>query len=136
MVTRAQVIAEARTWIGTRYRHEGRIRGHACDCVGLVLGVAQALGLADVSLTGYGKIPQGVESGCDAHMARAEPPRPGDVLLFRIEDGGEAKHLGLMTDLGVIHAYAAARKVCEHRIDGLWRRRLVRGYALPGVVGS
>jgi hypothetical protein len=33
----------------------------------------------------------------------------------------------------LIHAYAQARKVVEHRLDGPWRDRVVQAYSLPGV---
>ena len=38
-LTRAAIVAEARTWIGTRYRHQGSLKGVGCDCLGLVRGV-------------------------------------------------------------------------------------------------
>ena len=33
------VVAEALTWIGTPYRHQGCRKGIGCDCLGLVRGV-------------------------------------------------------------------------------------------------
>jgi len=38
-LTRAAIVAEARSWIGTRYRHQGSLKGVGCDCLGLVRGV-------------------------------------------------------------------------------------------------
>ena len=34
------VVKEARTWIGTPFVHQGRTKGLACDCLGLMIGVA------------------------------------------------------------------------------------------------
>ena len=38
-VTRAAIVAEARSWIGTPYRHQGSLKGAGCDCLGLIRGV-------------------------------------------------------------------------------------------------
>ena len=43
MTTRTRIIAEARAWIGTPYRHQARCKGVGCDCLGLVRGVWRAL---------------------------------------------------------------------------------------------
>ena len=43
---RTMIIAEARTWIGTPWKHQGCAKGRAADCLGLVTGVARGLGLA------------------------------------------------------------------------------------------
>ena len=39
----ARVIAIARDWIGTPYRHQASTRGAGCDCLGLARGVWRAL---------------------------------------------------------------------------------------------
>jgi NlpC/P60 family putative phage cell wall peptidase len=41
--TRTRIIAEARAWIGTPYRHQASRKGVGCDCLGLVRGVWRAL---------------------------------------------------------------------------------------------
>src|SRR4051812_1881115 len=41
-LTRAAIVAEARAWIGTRYRHQASLKGVGCDCLGLVRGVWRA----------------------------------------------------------------------------------------------
>ena len=37
--TRTRIVAEARAWIGTPYRHQASLHGVGCDCLGLVRGV-------------------------------------------------------------------------------------------------
>src|SRR3954451_5564191 len=39
VITRTAIVAEARAWIGTRYRHQASLKGVGCDCLGLVRGV-------------------------------------------------------------------------------------------------
>jgi len=46
-VSRTDVVAEARTWLGTPFKHQGCLKGVACDCIGLIKGVGLALCLAD-----------------------------------------------------------------------------------------
>ena len=45
MRSRLEVVCEARTWLGTPFHHQARAKGEACDCAGLVIGVARALGV-------------------------------------------------------------------------------------------
>ena len=37
------LVAEARSWIGTPYRHQASLKGVGCDCLGLLRGVWRAL---------------------------------------------------------------------------------------------
>ena len=39
MISRSLIVAEARDWIGTPYRHQASLKGVGCDCLGLVRGV-------------------------------------------------------------------------------------------------
>ena len=39
MIARAAIVAAARGWIGTPYRHQASLKGVGCDCLGLVRGV-------------------------------------------------------------------------------------------------
>ena len=39
METAVQIVAIARDWIGTPYRHQASVKGAGCDCLGLVRGV-------------------------------------------------------------------------------------------------
>jgi NlpC/P60 family putative phage cell wall peptidase len=34
-----EIIAAARSWIGTPYRHQASLKGVGCDCLGLLRGV-------------------------------------------------------------------------------------------------
>lgn len=141
MTDRAQIVAEARSWLGTPYRHQAVTRGAGADCLGLVRGVWQGLYGAEperppaYSLDWFE--PQGVE-GLWAAAARhlAEKPvdqmRPGDVLLFRMRTGSVAKHLGILTtdEPAFIHAYTR-HGVVESPLSAPWRRRVVACFAFP-----
>lgn len=128
------MVRAARGWLGVRWRHQGRTRA-GCDCAGLVICVARELGLADVEIADYGRHPDGVslERACNAHMQRIAPgtQQPGDVLVMRFEN--HAHHMAIVSELGIIHAWAQARRVVEHALDAMWRGRIVAAYALPGI---
>lgn len=141
MVTRAQFVAEARTWLGTPFQHQARVRGAGVDCVGLVIGVARDLGLADVRIADYPRTPQAsrllVE--CRQHMTpiALADARPGDVLLMRFRR--DPQHVAVVADyvhggLSIVHAYEGAGAVVEHRLDDAWLARVVAAFAVPGVV--
>ncbi len=142
MIKRAQVAAEARTWLGTPWQHQARLKGVGCDCVGLVIGVARDLGVvdADFNVDGYKRIPDGVTlmTQCHAHMTRIDAASidVGDVLLMRFN--GNPQHLAIVGDyahggLSIIHAYALSRAVVEHALSDQWRQHVVCAYKLPGV---
>ena len=138
--TRAEVIAAAREWLGTRWHHQGRLKGVGVDCAGLVIGVAHQLNLATFDISNYDRVPDGnqLASICHAQMSRinAADLAPGDVMLMRFT--GEPQHLAFVGDypggeLSIIHAYAFARKVIETRLDDVWKSRVVEAFVLPGV---
>lgn len=53
-VTRAAIVAEARSWLGTPYRHQASLKGVGCDCLGLVRGIWRAcLGDEPEALAAY-----------------------------------------------------------------------------------
>lgn len=145
MTTRADIIAEARRWTGTRWQHAQAARGVGCDCIGLVRGVAQALGILPddfehgaswAPYRGYGREPDGrmLRQGLAQHMTPVTGShRPADVLLLRWD--AWPMHVAIATDVGMIHAWAQRRAVVEHAIDDLWRSRIVCAFAFPGLEG-
>lgn len=122
----AIIVAQARTWLGTPFQHQGRIKGHGVDCGGLLIGVGRELGLEVEEPPVYSMSPDPAIFA--AHFRRYAAPvpregmRPGDILHFAF--AGDPRHVGFATDLGVIHAWAKPGRVVEHRLDAVWLRRL------------
>lgn len=135
-VTRAEFLAELRTWVGCPYRHQGRLKGVSVDCIGLVIGVARACGISDVDATGYDRRPDGtLRARMSEHLEPVPVPdaRPGDVLLF--EFAGVPMHVGILSGVDMLtHAYAINRKVVEHRLDDVWKSKITCAFHVPGVV--
>lgn len=56
MIPSDEIVKYARTWIGTRWVHQGRGRG-GIDCAGLLVKTAQHFDLPYADLKGYGRTP-------------------------------------------------------------------------------
>lgn len=141
-LTRAAIVAEARSWIGTRYHHQASLKGVGCDCLGLVRGVWRAC-VGDEPETPPAYQPDwaeasGIEALADAALRHLVPVpvdgfQAGDVLLFRWRDGYVAKHVAIATtESTMIHAHDGAA-VCEVALAPWWRRRLAYAFSFPGV---
>jgi NlpC/P60 family putative phage cell wall peptidase len=139
---REAVLAEARQWIGTPYRHQASLKRVGCDCLGLVRGVWRAL---------YGTEPEiapayapdwaeagGLETLAEAarrHLVEIAPGEaaPGDVLLFRWRPHLPAKHAAVLSMNGrMIHAHDGAA-VCEVHYAPFWRRRVAFAFQFPPI---
>lgn len=143
-VSRADIIAAARRWIGTPYRHQASLKGVGCDCLGLVRGVWRDI---------YGTEPEeappytrdwaealGRETLAEAagrHMVAVaiEDIRPGDVLLFAMKDRAPAKHCAILTAPDRMVHSIESHPVAE---VSLWRggarsRRLRFAFAFPDL---
>lgn len=125
------IVSAARALIGTPFRHQGRLPGIALDCAGVVIVVADQLGLPYADEYGYARQPSSgrleaalaIQPGLVRIMGE---PQAGDVLLMRF--ASEPQHLGICAGESLIHAWEAAGKVVEHRIDAVWKRRIVAIY--------
>ena len=150
MTTREEVLAEAREWIDTRWAHQAMVKGLACDCAGLVLGVgdnagALAMSLDDPALTefvGYSRQPNPGQMIKALSMLmvkiRKEEAGAGDVVYRKY--GKNPQHLAILTGRltdpmsGVIHALAwPSRKVVEHRTDEDWYMNVISAWRYPGL---
>lgn len=135
------VVTAARGWLGTPYRHQAACKGAGADCLGLIRGLwREVYGAAPEAVPAY--TPDwGEADGGEAlwqAIARHLPQRPlgdpreGDVLLFRMRQGGMAKHLGLQSAVGpearFIHAYSR-HGVIESALTAPWQRRIVARFA-------
>lgn len=137
-----QVVAIARAWIGTPYRHQASVRGAGADCLGLLRGIwREVCGPEPVSVPSYTADwaePSGQEVLMQAAMAWLLPGEtsvaPGEVILFRMREGGIAKHLGIAAQTGglasFIHAYSG-HGVVESPLSLPWERRIAKRFAFP-----
>jgi NlpC/P60 family putative phage cell wall peptidase len=131
----AEILGAARTWLGTPWRHQGRLKSVAVDCGGLIIGVGRELGLLDFDTRAYGRIPDGqqLRALCEQHLTPKPiaEAAPGNVLLMRFTR--QPQHLAIVGERGepfsLIHAYADAGACVEHGADPKWLRRIVAAYS-------
>lgn len=140
MSVQDKLLAEARDWLGTPYRHQASVKGVGTDCLGLIRGVWREV---------YGSEPEvppaytpdwaealGEETLLGAaHRHLEEIPvstaAPGDLLLFRMGLGCPAKHAALVSgEARIIHAYWG-RAVCETSLVPWWKRRIAAAFRFP-----
>ncbi len=138
-----RVVASARAWIGTPYRHQASCKGAGTDCLGLLRGVwREVLGSEPERAPAYTKDwsePARIETlwqAAERHLIAKDlqDEAPGDVLLFRMREGSIAKHLGVAGEVGqaatFIHAYSG-HAVIESPLSAPWRRRIVARFTFP-----
>lgn len=135
------VVAAARGWIGTPYRHQASLKGVGCDCLGLVRGVwREVVGPEPETPPPYPADWTGAARDAEPLLDAArrrfvarprEAIAPGDVLVFRWRRSLPASHLGLAVSReAMIHAQDGAC-VAQVVLSDWWRRRLVAVFAFP-----
>lgn len=144
MIPLAAVVAAARSWIGTPFHHQARLKGVGVDCAGLIIGVARELGVVapEFDVGGYSRVPDGLSMlrYVEEHMQPvAGEAQPGHVLLLRWHQAPQ--HLGVLGDyrhggLSIIHAAERAGQVIETRLMFHAGMQPVGVFALPGTEGA
>lgn len=145
MTTRGEIVAAARTWIGTPYRHQASVKGAGCDCLGLVRGVwREVVGPEPETPPAYtatwAELPGGNAEEAMAEAARRHMEEvsvseawAGDILLFRMRANGPAKHAAIISgENRMIHAWSG-RAVVETSTGRWWRARAAHAFRFPGL---
>lgn len=143
-MSRPDVVAAARGWIGTPYVHQASVKGAGTDCLGLLRGVwREVQGAEPEPVPAYTRDwsePSGAERLWAAAARHLAPGRgaAGEVLLFRMRAGAVAKHVGIAARVGpgasFVHAFTG-HGVVESPLSGPWARRVVARFAFPPVPG-
>ena len=137
MIDAADIIAKARSWIGTPFLHQGRMRKTSdekggVDCAGLIVGVYQdCYPTLNYVMPVYPEAPKGniVLNQCFKYLKKKESDRvvPGQIAVMRYLK--EPIHLGIIgcdhqENLTLIHAYKPLGKVVEHQLSEDWVQRI------------
>ena len=127
--TNQEIVSEARKWLGTPFHYQGRIRGIGCDCLGLVVGVASALGIHskqggklasyDVQDYDHTRDQMLLHESVEKHLVRTAKLEIGSIVVIKCE--GNPQHIGIIGDypygkFSLIHACMKSDKVVEHRV--------------------
>ena len=127
-------VAAARALLGVPFRHQGRDPVHGVDCIGLAVLAARAIGLNPPDRTDYPRQPTGQLAPALAGYLQPidlADVKPGDLYLLAFAH--EPMHLGIATDIGLLHTFSQVGRVVEHGLDAKWRRRIVAAYRLPVI---
>ena len=142
--TRARIVEEARSWIGTPYHHQASLKQVGCDCLGLVRGVwREVYGCEPEAVPAY--TPHWAEAGRREQLLEAASRHlellpvdgisAGDLLVFRWRAHVPAKHLAIAAGDGrMIHAQDRA-SVCDVALNNWWQRHLAAAFAFPVIRG-
>ena len=141
---RVRIVAEARRWIGTPYRHQASCAGAGTDCLGLIRGIWRGVHGAEPEQVpaygaGWGEVgaPETLFEAARRNLVEIPPENlvAGDVLLFRMRRLTAARHVAVLTQGGhrggrMIHAYSG-HAVLEGDFSESWRRRLAAAFRFP-----
>jgi len=140
----AQVIAAARSWLGTPYHDQASLKGVGCDCLGLARGVwREVVGPEPFPIPPYSRdwaetgVREVLAEGARAMMIETPPSEapPGAMVLFRMIPRAIAKHVGILTRPDrFLHAYERLG-VIEELLTPAWRRRIAFAFLFP-VAGT
>lgn len=120
-----QLVEAARSYVGTRFEHQGRLP--KLDCVGLVVCAARDIGVQLQDFVAYDRDPDGREL-----MRRlleqtdvVHSPELGDIAVFWYKRRDYPQHLAVVSEIGMIHTWAMVDRVVEESLTEFWRKRLV-----------
>lgn len=137
------IVEEARLWIGTRFKHQGRVKitsdsSGGCDCLGLIMGLGikakNGKLLKSYDITNYRR----AILSYDLLNAFNQLLTPidikdlsiGNIILIRIN--GFPQHLAVISAvhpyISIIHSYAQARKVVEQYLPQKWKENIAGAY--------
>lgn len=151
----ADLVAQARQWVGTPYRHQGMVLGQMVDCVGLIIAAGVGAGVLEMSdeawepFKGYGRTPNPhkMDQAMRAFLVPLElEPQPEELpadgaVMWMGWRQHLPMHLGILAtaDDGtgrrtMIHAYEHVGRCVEHGFAAEWPGRVISWWAYPGLV--
>lgn len=139
MVTRAQLVEAARSWIGTPHVENAMRRGVGVDCKNLFVGVGKELGLPEARalMARRRNYPKGFRGrlmleGLREALVRTADPQEGDLAAILMGRDPDPRHLAMLTrrpdseGWWIVHTYGGGfGKVAEvplahWRVHSFW----------------
>jgi cell wall-associated NlpC family hydrolase len=149
-ITKLQKVEQqSRTWIGTKFKHQGRLKKNennsgGVDCIGFIVGISKELGAKDKNnkllheydRRDYSREPNGnlLKDVFEKFLQPVKDPqnlKPGYILLIRFVK--HPQHTAVVGthpngELSMIHAYQPSGKVVEHLLTDHWKNKIVGVY--------
>lgn len=145
-----EIITQARSWLGTHYHHQGRLKkSHTCnggvDCIGFIIGVMNELNICDKNgkllsfhdRLNYSYHPDGTQLKAlmDKHLSPIDihSRQYGDILLFTFQT--MPQHVAILSPYtkeieGIIHCTSTTGFVVEQPLSRAWERMIAGAYRL------
>ena len=128
MTTGADIAATARSYLGIKFAHAGRLPGAHLDCIGILTGIAQEHGFVCNDDATYPARPDGEillrELARSMDQIPIEEAGVGDVVALWIHKKDRPQHAGVLSEYGIIHTHSGVGKVAEHVLNDQWRKRI------------
>jgi cell wall-associated NlpC family hydrolase len=145
------IVAVARNWCGVKYSHQGRTRQTGLDCGGLVLVVANSLGLSELEELGYSSFPNNgrfenllnehadnlnIESVYPHTFTGAEF-EAGDILGFDYQNAEGVRHTAFVSKFDGANYWVIDAipdyGVCEHPLRHPFSKARILGFRVKGL---
>jgi cell wall-associated NlpC family hydrolase len=137
-ITPAQVVDQAKQWVGVKFLHQGRTR-NGCDCLGFIAACMAELDSWTLMFhlpANYSRNPQTLLIDGLNELTREIPLEAGVLILFQFPGTEHPSHAAIYTGESLIHAYQPNGKVVEHGHRAQWRKYAKSYWALPLVTYS
>lgn len=127
--------------IGTPFRHRGRTKS-GVDCIGLLALTFAEMGETIIDKKVYGREPRNdrLKENVDLNLGLPIFEKPPSINFLEVADivlikfNKEPHHVAVVNKNSngytLIHAYGAAEKVAEHRLDEAWYDKITHVYRL------
>lgn len=136
------IILEAHSWLGTKFKHQGRIKRSendpgGCDCLGFIMGLnlltKNGEKLQNFDQTNYPRLVKSnvLKDKFDLLFDKSEIILPGCILLIKINNWPQ--HLVLVVESDpcvIIHSYLQARKVVKQHLPEEWKNNVIGMYKI------
>lgn len=136
-MTPAEIVAEARTWEGVPFRHQGRSR-LGVDCIGYFVCMLRARGLLPTDFRDnpcYGRAPNTSEfhDTVERFCTPIHETEDGCLITIRWPQAKWPSHAAIVEGRYMIHAYERVGRVVRCGYGEPWLRLTHGIYRLPGV---
>jgi cell wall-associated NlpC family hydrolase len=130
-----KIVAEAETYIGTPFQHQGRLRGLGIDCAGFISEVARGAGVSDVQIPANyrpredGKVMMHLLKNHMKHVP-TDQVKKGDVLALcdeALREPDIPRHLVIVKEVtpeAIFIIHASQNGVKSHRLNTQWQKRI------------